>query len=77
MGLYFLIGNVLSVSALTLAGEVGLDDVRHAVVLLPFLLAGFLLSGPLRRHVDGGRLRVAVLAVSATGAVVLLARTLV
>jgi uncharacterized membrane protein YfcA len=77
MGLYFLVGNVVSVSALALAGEVSLEDVRHAVLLLPFLLAGFLLSGPLRRHVDGARLRAAVLALSATGAVVLLARTLV
>ena len=77
MGLYFLVGNTVSVSALAVAGEVSLVDVRNALVLLPFLLAGFLLSGPLRRHVDGARLRVAVLVLSATGAVVLLARTLV
>jgi hypothetical protein len=64
------------VAALALAGELGTDDVRHALLLLPFLVAGFLLSGPLRRHVAGPRLRAAVLAVSATGAVVLLARTL-
>jgi uncharacterized membrane protein YfcA len=77
MGLYFLVGNVFSVTALALAGEVGVADVRHALLLLPFLVAGFLLSGPLRRHVAGPRLRVAVLVLSATGAVVLLARTLV
>ena len=76
MGLYFFVGNTASLGALTLAGEVGLADVRRAAVLLPFVLAGFLLSGPLRRHVAGPRLRVAVLVLSATGAVVLLARTL-
>lgn len=76
MGLYFLVGNTVSVSALALAGEVGLDDVGRAAVLLPFVLAGFVLSGPLRRHVDGPRLRVAVLALSTAGAVALLARTL-
>jgi hypothetical protein len=77
MGLYFLVGNTVSLSALALAGEVSTDDVARALVLLPFVFVGFLLSGPLRRHVDGPRLRVAVLTLSATGAVVLLAKTLV
>ena len=76
MGMYFLIGNVSSVLALAAAGEVAVRDVTRAVLLLPFLLVGFLLSGPLRRHVDGSRLRVAVLAVSAGSAVLLLVRTL-
>ena len=75
MGLFFLIGNVTSVSALALAGEVALRDVGRAAALLPFVLAGFLLSGPLRRHVDGPRLRVAVLGLSAASAVALLVRT--
>lgn len=77
MGMYFLIGNVSSVLALTAAGEVAGRDVTRALLLMPFLLAGFLLSGPLRRHVDGPRLRTAVLAVSAGSAVLLLVRTLV
>jgi hypothetical protein len=76
MGLYFLIGNVTSVGALALAGEVGMRDVARALVLLPFLVVGFLLSGPMRRHVNGPRLRVAVLGLSAASAVVLLVRTL-
>lgn len=76
MGMYFLIGNVSSLLALALAGEVAGRDVTRAALLLPFLLAGFLLSGPLRRHVDGARLRSAVLVVSASSAVLLLVRTL-
>ena len=76
MGMYFLVGNSFSLAALTVAGEVSGDDVRRALLLLPFLLAGFWLSGPLRRHVDGPRLRVAVLVLSASSAVALLARTL-
>lgn len=76
MGLYFLVGNITSVSALALAGEVTTRDARRALVLLPFVFAGFALSGPLRRHVDGSRLRVAVLTLSAASAVVLLVRTL-
>ena len=77
MGMYFLIGNASSLLALAVAGQVAGRDVTRAGLLLPFLLAGFLLSGPLRRHVDGHRLRAAVLVVSATSAVLLLVRTLV
>lgn len=77
MGMYFLVGNVTSVLALAVAGEVAMRDVTRAAMLLPFLLVGLVLSGPLRRHVDGSRLRVAVLGVSAGSAVLLLVRTLV
>lgn len=77
MGLYFLVGNVLSGTALALAGAIGEREVLRALALLPFLVCGFLVSGPLRGRVDGGRLRAAVLALSAAGAIVLLVRTLV
>ncbi|HEX8496026.1 MAG TPA: sulfite exporter TauE/SafE family protein [Actinomycetales bacterium] len=77
MGLYFLAGNVLSGTVLALAGQIGVRDLARAGALLPFVLVGFLLSGPLRGRVDGGTLRTCVLVVSAAGAVVLLVRTLV
>ena len=76
MGMYFLVGNVLSGAALAVAGEIGQREVLRALALMPFLLAGFLLSGPLRGRVDGARLRAAVLLLSAAGAVALLVRTL-
>ena len=37
MGVYFLVGNVLSVGALALAGEIGQRDLLRALALLPFL----------------------------------------
>ena len=76
MGVYFLVGNVLSVGVLAVAGQIGSRDLLRALALLPFLVAGFGVSGPLRGRVDGPRLRVAVLGLSAAGAVVLLVRTL-
>lgn len=76
MGVYFLVGNVLSVAALTVAGEIGERELLRALAMLPFLLVGFWISGPLRGRVDGGRLRAAVLGLSAASAVVLLVRTL-
>lgn len=76
MGLYFLVGNVLSGSILAVAGEIGGREVLRALALMPFLLLGFVLSGPLRAHMDARQLRVGVLLVSAGGALVLLARSL-
>lgn len=76
MGMYFLIGNVLSAAVLALAGEIGQRDLLRALALLPFVVAGFLLSGPLRSRVAGPRLRTAVLLLSAASALVLLVRTL-
>jgi uncharacterized membrane protein YfcA len=76
MGVYFLVGNVVSLTVLAGAGEVGLRDVGRAAVLVPFVVVGFLVSGPLRRRVDGPSLRRAVLLLSAGSAVLLLLRTL-
>lgn len=76
LGLYFLVGSILSVTVLALAGEVGARELSRAAALLPFMLAGFLLSGPLRGRVDGAKLRIGVLTLSAGGAIVLLVRTL-
>lgn len=76
MGLYFLVGNVLSGAVLAAAGAIGGRDVLRALALLPFLVVGFLLSGPLRGRVDGAVLRTSVLLLSAVGAVTLLVRTL-
>jgi uncharacterized membrane protein YfcA len=75
MSVYFLIGNVTSLLALSLAGQVDGRDVLRAGALLPFVLAGFLLSGRLRRRVDGPRLRAAVLVLSSASALLLLGRT--
>ena len=76
MGVYFLVGNVLSGSALALAGAIGQREVLRALALVPFLLVGFWLSGPLRSRVDAQWLRPAVLGLSAAGAIALLVRTL-
>ncbi|WP_344584651.1 sulfite exporter TauE/SafE family protein [Nonomuraea roseoviolacea] len=49
--------------------------VTGGVLLVPMAL-GFAVSGPLRRHLDGGKVRTAVLAVAATSAVVLITQSL-
>lgn len=76
LGACFLIGSALSVAALATAGRVGPEQLRAALVLVPFLLAGFVLSGPARRWLDVRWLRPGVLGVSAAGAVLLITQAL-
>lgn len=69
---YFAAGTVLSLAGLAVAGRVDLASLRAAAMLLPFMAAGFLLSGPARRLLDRGWVRPAVVGLAATGAVALL-----
>jgi uncharacterized membrane protein YfcA len=73
---YFLLGAAPSVLALVLTGHLDGHDVGLAAVLAPFLVAGFVLSGPARRLVDGGRIRWAVLGFAGVSALVLIGRSL-
>jgi hypothetical protein len=75
MAACFAIGSLLSLTGLGVSGEIESRHLVSAAVLLPFLVAGFLLSGPVRKVLDGGRIRPAVLIVAAVSALVLLGRT--
>jgi uncharacterized protein len=77
MSAYFVGGGVLSVAGLAIGGELRAAQGATAAVLLPAVLVGFALSGPLRRHVDAGRTRAAVLGVCAVSALALLGRAVV
>ncbi|OZM72384.1 sulfite transporter TauE/SafE [Amycolatopsis antarctica] len=74
LGAYFLFSSVSSVLTLTIAGQVTVRHLWAALVLLPFMGLGFLVSSPLRRFLDDGRIRYAVLAVAAGSALLLVAR---
>jgi uncharacterized membrane protein YfcA len=76
LGAYFLVGVVVSLAALGLAGQLESRDVAAGAVLLPFVLAGFLLARPLRRVVDGHVLRAALLVVVTASGVVLIVQSL-
>jgi hypothetical protein len=72
---YFVVGAALSLVGLGLAGQATAQDLALAGVLAPCLLAGYALAGPLKRHIDSGRTRVAVLAVCGASGAVLLVRS--
>ncbi|MBC8363897.1 MAG: sulfite exporter TauE/SafE family protein [Actinobacteria bacterium] len=73
---YFLIGTSLSVAALAIGGQFGLDDLVIAAWLMPGVIAGAFLSGPLRPRLDNGRTATAVYVLSTVAAVALLVRSL-
>jgi uncharacterized membrane protein YfcA len=66
---FFILGTVISVALLAAVGEFGTQDIVASAVLLPPLLVGFAASRLVAPHVDGARLRVAVLVVSSLAAV--------
>ncbi|MHA6618412.1 TSUP family transporter [Pseudonocardia sp. DLS-67] len=72
MAAYFVVGSLLSLTGLLVGGQFSADAVGAAAVMVPFLIAGFALSGPLRRHLDHGWTRPAVLAMAGAGALALL-----
>lgn len=74
---YFTLGLLLTLPATAAAGRLGRHELAAGAVLVPAALAGFAASGPLRRIADRGRLRPAVLAVSALGALAAVVRALV
>ena len=69
---FFLVGSVISIVVLALTGAVHADTFRTCALLIPAMLAGYVLS----RHVNGllnpRRQRWTAIAMSATGAAVLI-----
>ncbi|WP_308194495.1 sulfite exporter TauE/SafE family protein [Pseudonocardia kujensis] len=72
LGAYFALGTLLSLGVLAAGGQVDGARLLQGVVLVPFMAAGFLLSNPLRRILDRGWTRPAVLGLAAATAVALL-----
>ncbi|ACY97325.1 MULTISPECIES: sulfite exporter TauE/SafE family protein [Thermomonospora] len=73
---FFVVGALLSVLTLAAMGELPPVQVTAGLALTPFVAAGFWLSGPLRRYLDAGRMRRAVLIVVGVSAMTLIVRSL-
>ena len=76
LGVYFVIGCILSLVAVAAVGRLGLFEMIYGAALVPAVLLGFALSTRLTTWLDGGYTRPAILGVSAVGAVVVVARQL-
>lgn len=76
LGAIFTIGITINLIILTAVGVLTSTDIAVAALLSPAMVLGFLVSGRLRPHVDGERVRVGILVVSSLAAVSLLVRSL-
>ncbi len=76
LSLYFVVGNLVAVIALAFAGHLPGRALYAGLLLAPCALAGFALASRLRRFLDGGHIRVAVLLVAAVSAIILIAHSL-
>ncbi|MEU0878498.1 sulfite exporter TauE/SafE family protein [Lentzea sp. NPDC005914] len=72
---FFVLGSGASVIGLLAAGHVSAHQLWTGLALIPFLVAGFLLSGPLRKRFDAGGIRTPMLIVAGASAVVLIVRS--
>jgi hypothetical protein len=73
LGAIFTIGIAINLVILWVAGVLSTAHVTIAAILLPATFVGFVASGWLRQHVEGARIRFAILGVSAFAALALLA----
>ena len=76
LGIYFIVGAGMSLAGLAIGDALVPRDFQLAMLLVPCLVVGFVISGPIRRHVEAGHARAAVLAVCAASAAVLIVRSL-
>ncbi|WP_250564038.1 sulfite exporter TauE/SafE family protein [Sphaerisporangium fuscum] len=76
LAMYFFLAAAQSIAILAAVGKLPGRSVVAGAVLIPFMVAGFAASGPLRRFLDGGRVRAGVLVVASASAFVLIAQSL-
>lgn len=75
LGLVFFLGSAISLAALAAVGKTGLQDLAIGALLLPWMMAGFALSGPFARRMSRRGVRTMLLGLAAAGAVAVLATT--
>ncbi len=69
---YFIVGNSIALAALALSGRLPARDVVAGLVFVGCAAAGFAVAAGLRRFLDAGRTKIAVLASAAGSALVLI-----
>ena len=74
--MYFVLGAAFSIVGLSATGQLPIRDLVVAAGMTPIVLLGFLLSGPLRRHLDHGSVRIGLLTLCAASAATLIVHSL-
>jgi uncharacterized protein len=71
---FFTVGSLVSLTGLRLAGQLTGEHLVWGAIFIPFLVAGYLLSGPVTRRLDDERLRTAMLVFCVVAGVSILVR---
>jgi uncharacterized membrane protein YfcA len=77
LSVFFSVGNSVALAALALTGHLPGRDVLAGLVFAGCAAAGFAAAAGLRRFLDGGRTRAAVLAAAGGSALILIVRSIV
>jgi uncharacterized protein len=77
LSIFFTVSAMISVGTLAAVHRLPERQVMAGLALTPFVIVGFAVSGPLRRYLDGGRMRSAVLIVTGMSALTLIIRSVV
>lgn len=73
---FFIVGTLMSLTALGTIGRFGVEELRLSLVLIPGTIAGFLMSHRAAAYLDTGYTRTAVMAVSLLTAISVIATVL-
>lgn len=76
LAMFFFLSAAQSLTILWFVDRLPVRALTSGALLIPFMVAGFLVSGPLRRYLDGGRVRAAILCVAAVSALALIVQSL-
>lgn len=77
LAMFFFLSAAQSLVILAVVDELPARALATGAVLIVPMVLGFLVSGPLRRYLDGGKVRVAVLVVAAASAVALVVQNVI
>lgn len=76
LAMFFFLSAAQSLGILALVGHLPATALTTGAALLVPMIGGFLVSGPLRRYLDGGKVRAAILVVAAISALALIGQSL-
>jgi uncharacterized protein len=76
LAMFFFLSAMQSLGILALVGKLPAHALVTGVALVPFVILGFAVSGPLRRYLDGGRARAAVLGLAIVSACALIGQSI-
>ena len=76
MAVYFVVGAAFSIATLAWFGRFGQEQLVASIIFLPPLVAGFLVSNYVVRHLDGHRIRQILLGLCAIASLILIIRSI-